>query len=314
MLSLVSTSRSLLALDLGTGEAKEIHTGKGLYFGITYSNELIFVGARNNYDCFEYLDNIQHFSGSVLVFNYNLDLVGEINMPTMTTVATLRDLHQILFLDDKLWLICALDNMVMINDFDGWDYWFPSDNKKERWKDIHHFNSLWVDFDMSSIYILAHQRGPSDIWKFSYPDLELEEKIELGEEAHNIWKFKSKLYTCDSKKGTVVSENDFELQVGDFTRGAVITDQCFVIGTSDIAKKDERHKSSAAVHVYNTNWQKVKQINIKDYGQVNDIRVPGVFDVCHHWMLGKIIDLGWENRINFEVEEMNGNFSNDGGI
>ena len=95
-------------------------------------------------------------------------------------------LHQIIFLDDKLWLICALDNMVMINDFDGWDYWFPSDNKKERWKDVHHFNSLWIDFDMRSIYILAHLRGPSEIWKFSYPDLELEEKIELGEEAHNI--------------------------------------------------------------------------------------------------------------------------------
>ena len=159
MIALVTTSRSLLALNLGTGEAKEVHTGKGLYFGITYSDELIFVSARNNYDPFEYLDNIDHFSGSVLVFNYELELVTEIDMPTPTTAATLRDLHQIIFLDDKLWLICARDNMIMINDFDKWDYWFPSDNKRERWKDIHHFNSLWIDFDMSTISQLNNRKS-----------------------------------------------------------------------------------------------------------------------------------------------------------
>ena len=123
----------------------------------------------------------------------------------------------------------------------------------------------------------------------------------MGEEAHNIWKFQNKLYTCDSKKGTVVSADGFELEVGSFTRGSVITDQFFVIGTSDIAKKDERHKSSGAVYVYNTDWERLRQINIKDFGQVNDIRVPGYFDVGHHWMVGKTIDMGWENRINFEV-------------
>ena len=302
MIALVTTSRSFLALNLETGGAKEIHTGSGLYFGISFADNAIFVAARNNYDPFEYLDNLEHFSGSVFVFDYNFNKLGEINMPTPTTAATLRDLHQILFFDGKLWMACALDNMVNINDFEGWDYWFPSEDKKERWKDIHHFNSLWLDFDLESIYILAHNRGPSDIWKFSYPDLELEDKIELGVEAHNIWKLNNKFYTCNSKEGTVVSEDGFTVDVGDFTRGAAITNKYFIIGTSDIAKKDERHRSSGAIHIYNTEWEKIRQINIDDFGQVNDIRVPGHFDVGHHWVKGEVPNVTG-NNIEFEVEE-----------
>jgi len=304
MIALVTTSLAFLAVDLETGEAVPIHTKKGLYFGISYSDDMIFVAARNNRNPFNYLDtqDLEYASGSILVFNYNLDLVGEITIPTLTTVVTLRDLHQLMFFDGELWAICALDNVICRYDSQKWDYWFPSPNKKHRWKDIHHFNSLWLDFDFKSLYVLAHKRSLSEIWKFSYPELNLQETYKLGEHGHSIWKLNHDIYTCDSKGESVVSLKGFKLHVGDFTRGVAISDKFFVIGSSDIAERNKRQLSSGKINVYNTEWVKLRTFKVEKLGQVNDIRVPGYYDVCHHWLKGEIPNFNRESKHKIQLE------------
>jgi hypothetical protein len=290
MIALVTTSLAFLAVDLETGEALPLHVGKGLYFGISYSDDMIFVAARNNRNPFNYLDNreLEHENGSVLVFNYDLKFIGEIVMQSLATVPTLRDLHQLIFFDGNLWVVCAHDNLVCRYDSKTWHYWFPAPDPKDRWKDIHHFNSLWLDFDFKSMYTLAHKRSLSEIWKFSYPELELQETYDLGEHAHSVWKVYDDIYTCDSKGESVVSLNGFKLDVGGFTRGVVISEEFFIVGSSDIAERNEREHSSGKINVYDSEWNKLRAFNIEKLGQLNDIRMPGHYDVCHHWLKGEV--------------------------
>lgn len=286
MILLVTTSKSFMAVNSETGNKCVIDSGKGLYYGITFSDEAIFVAARNQSNCFNYLDERGDESGSILVFDYHLKLIDTIKAPFL-----LRDLHQIYLFDNKLWLTCSFDNMVAVYDFSKWERWYPSGKIEDLGKDINHFNSIWVDDE--SMYILAHNNGPSEIWQFSYPALCLQKKIQLGNCAHNIWKKNDEIYTCNSKFRTVESSSGFRLEVGGFTRGSVITKNCFAIGSSDIAERADRHLVSGSLFFYDSEWKIQSEINFENQGQILDIRSPGILDLCSPYAVGKIpyIDL-----------------------
>lgn len=270
---LVSTSKSLLSLNAQTGEGRVIHSGKGLYYGITYSDNAVFVAARNNKDCFNYLEKQENERGEILIFDYHMKLVDVLHAPF-----ALNDLHQILLFDNKLWITCSSDNMVVIYDFNVWKKWYPSDSIEARGKDVNHFNSLF--YDGQSLYILAHNLGESEIWHFSYPGLKIRNKIKIGCQGHNIWKRGGELFTCDSQNGVVVSAEGRQVELGKFPRGVVVTEKWTVVGTSDIAERSLRNKVSSKVIVFDSLWNKMSELSIDGHGQLLDIRSPGVIDFC----------------------------------
>lgn len=254
----------------------------GLYYGITYSDNRIFVAARNNSDPFEYLDSYGQETGYILVYNYNMEL-KEIITPKIG----LYDLHQIMYFDNKLWVTCSFNNMVAIYNFTSWNEWYPSENIKDRNKDINHFNSFWIYRE--NLYVLAHNFGKSEVYKFSYPNLLLIEKFKIGNQAHNIWGYKDEIFVCDSANGKVISNKGFCKEIGGFTRGVVIQDKFYFIGTSDIAERKQRHLVNSKIFMFDNNWNQVDVFDIKENGQILDIKIPGIIDISTPLFLGKKI-------------------------
>ncbi len=271
---LVTTSKSFLAIDSETAKEKIIHTGKGLYFGIALADDCIFVGARNSDDCFDYLGRQSSERGEILVFDYQLQLQKIIQAPF-----ALRDIHQILWFDNKLWVTCSLDNLVAIYDRNSWEKWYPSEDISARGEDINHFNSLF--YDGKQLYVLAHNFGASEIWRFNYPSLELIDKTKIGYQGHNIWTYgDGDFFTCNSLNGSVASVQGKHIEIGGFPRGVVATADKTYIGTSDIAERSERSEVSSKIIVFDMNWQRLAEFRIEAQGQLLDMRLPGVWDYC----------------------------------
>ena len=97
------------------------------------------------------------------------------------------------------------------------------------------------------------------------------------------------LFVCDSAKGTVRSTQGAFITVGGFTRGAIVTDQFNIIGVSCIAERDYRHSAelSGYIYVYDARWQLLKKMELKEQGQILDIRSPGSRDYCFPNIIGR---------------------------
>jgi hypothetical protein len=272
---LVTTSRSFLLLNPLNGEAKVIDSGRGLYYGIAFSKESIFVAARRNEDCFEYVDQRGEEEGVILVYDDRLRFTQELHAPF-----PLRDIHQIMFFDNRLWVTCAWDDMIAIHDCTGWRQWRPFEDSDATGKDLHHLNSLWAD--EGSLYVLAHKHGPSEIWQFDHPSLRPLGKTVLGNHAHNIWRKNGDLFTCNSRFGTVESVRGFRLEVGGFTRGAVVTETFCAVGVSEIAGRGRRHAHSVKgwIYLYEPGWSFSRAVELEGEGQILDVRVLGEDDYC----------------------------------
>ena len=107
---LIATSRGFICIDENNSCAYLIDNTNGTYYGITYSEENIFVAARR-VSYAKGKGRPEEQAGVILVYNYNLELVDEL-LPAFP----LRDLHQIYFFDNKLWVVCTYDSTVAIYD------------------------------------------------------------------------------------------------------------------------------------------------------------------------------------------------------
>ncbi len=147
---LVTTSRSVLCINAKTGRSTKLHTGRGLYYGITSDDNYIYIGVRNRLVSSKIKPEDER--GMILKFDHNLQLLEEIQ-----SHFPLKDIHQIRIIDHKLYATCTRDNMIAVYDGDHWEQWYPNEFRNE---DKNHFNSLF--HDEQYIYLLAHNWGDSE--------------------------------------------------------------------------------------------------------------------------------------------------------
>lgn len=177
---LVSTSRSLLLLDAATGAYHPIHQGAGLYYGIAATLRHYLVAARNRMVSSEL--SAENERGEILVFDLGLRYVGCWRAPF-----ALRDIHEIKWHRRHLWVTCSYDNMVALRLPNGqWRQWYPLGEPQGQPRDINHFNSLYLAGN--NVWLLAHNRGASEILHFTWPDFILRKREILGCQAHNLWR------------------------------------------------------------------------------------------------------------------------------
>ena len=259
---LITTSFSILKLDLETSEISTIHRGYGLYYGITRSPRYYMVAARRRLVSSEI--PIEKEDGVILLFNSKLKKVGEIKAPF-----PLRDMHEIKWYDDKLWITCSYENMIVIFDGKNWIRWYPLGKPEAEPFDKNHFNSFL--FEKDSLYLLAHNRGDSEILEFSLKNLELKRRIPLGNQAHNIWKKGDVFYTCSSGEGKLRGTNGWEVYTGGFPRGIAFSDKNIFLGVSEFTERKYRDFTDGKIFVYNKNWILEREIILKKEGLVLDL-------------------------------------------
>jgi hypothetical protein len=257
---LATTSRSFLRVDVLTGDAEVLHRGAGLYYGIAAKGEHIFVAARRRMVSSDVPASSEN--GAILVFDRALRHVQTVEPPF-----ALRDLHGIAFDDDGvLWATCSYDDMVARWDGCTWTAWRPLGEPAGEPRDVHHFNSLLFEYGL--VWVLAHNRGPSELLGFDRRSLAMRSRIGLGTQAHDIWREGGRLHTCSSGEGCVVGEGGFEVQTGHFPRGYLRAGGLRLVGLSELAERHERDFTSSVIRRYDVQWIMQGEIRLTGEGML----------------------------------------------
>ena len=269
---IVTTSHSLLTLDLDSGRLQTRHRGRGLYYGLAAhsTTDTHWVAARGR--LVSDTSPMAEESGAILVLDaaWNERDCRHAPFP-------LRDLHEIAWHRDTLWATCSHDDLVALCRSDGvWRRWWPlGEPPPGAEPDRFHFNSLF--FESELVWVLAHRRGPSRLLAFPLDaalagrTVEPVRVLDLGVQAHNIWRMDGALCTCSSAEGCLVSTSGWRLEVGGFTRGIARLPHGWAVGVSELAERRERDWTTGSVVVFDEQWREIGRLELPGEGLVLDL-------------------------------------------
>lgn len=256
---LVTTSRAVLCLHPAQGTIETLHEGDGLYYGLARSETYIFVGARQRMVSSDV--PVWDERGVIHLFDHALKYVKTLEAPF-----ALRDLHGMAYDAGILWVTCSFDDMVAIWNGDTWEQWYPLGEPQGNPRDIHHFNTIFIEGDV--LWLLAHNRGASEILAFSKITREFIQRIPLGIQAHDIWRENQQFFTCSSGEGAIVSAAGFHLATGHFPRGYLSWEGHRILGLSALAERHQRDYTTGFIRCYDEQWKLTGEIALENQGLV----------------------------------------------
>jgi len=230
---IVTTSHSVLMLAWPSLELESVvHRGDGLYYGIAQTPWGLAIAARRRLVSSRVpLDDER---GCILLFDTAFRPAGEIGAPF-----PLRDLHGITYVAGALWLTCSFDNQIARFDGKQWDIWQPLGRPALAPFDVNHLNTVWPEG--GDLWVLAHNFGASKALRYRLPGRTLVESIDLGNQAHDLWRRPDgALATCSSIEGRLVAQDGWTLATGGFPRGVALDGDRAVVGISELAERDSR--------------------------------------------------------------------------
>lgn len=268
----VTTSYSLLSIDWVNGTLHTRHQGSGLYYGLTRYADGILVGARGR----KVSDSTPTAAerGEIFYFDAKWRLRQRWQAPF-----PLRDIHEIAWQADGLWVTCSFDNMIALRDPQGqWRRWYPLGRPpSDQLGDRNHFNSFY--FESERVWVLAHNRGNSELLAFdraaarqgqTTPPLE---RIALGVQAHNIWRRGAVWYTCSSAESRLCGSDGWSVPTGGFPRGIAQVGDRWVVGVSALAERQDRDGSDGELVWFDAEWREYGRMTLPGEGLVLDMMV-----------------------------------------
>lgn len=254
---LIACSQEVILLE---GESvQRVHEGYGIYYGITWDQEWVYIASRGWPD-----------GQSILVFDKELVSVGTL------PVGKLLDIHQIGWFNGRLYITNTKANCLRVWDGEQpwiWDY-------SGAGGDVDHINSVWADG--AFVYIGEHRwNKPSRVQIFD-KDFNLVCIVEgMGRKLHNVYREGTKLYTCSSGEDALLA---LDLTTGErqavdlrshhegYARGLARTEGRWYIGMSAWAKRGERHMPGpSAVLVLDNNFALAERVDLAT-GQIYELR------------------------------------------
>lgn len=261
----VTTSSSVLCVDLQTGEYSPLHRGSGLYYGVASNGSGIMVGARSRMVSSDELPADEQ--GEILFFDKNFSLSSTVRPYEFP----MRDIHDITWNDECLWVTCSYDNMIAIWDGSRWEQWYPFGRTEAEPWDRNHFNTFF--FEGEHVWLVAHNKGPSEMLQFNRRSRLLESRISLGYQAHNLWRENGHLYTCSSGEGAIVGTDGLRVETGGFPRGVAFGNGLRCVGVSELAERKARDLTTARIAVFDDRWKRVSEIQLPEEGLILDIKI-----------------------------------------
>ncbi|MBA1146036.1 hypothetical protein H0Z60_03080 [Ectothiorhodospiraceae bacterium WFHF3C12] len=183
--------------------------------------------------------------GAILEFDTCLNQVAAHEPPF-----PMRDLHGIAIAEGHLFATCSYDNAVAILSLRSgtWEKWYPAIEPEDRDKDVHHFNTIYVEADQ--LLLLAHYHGPSRVYRYDLPTLDLLSVHHIGDHSHDLWRENGNLASCNSFKGYLESTTGPILRTGYLPRGIVNGERTRVVGLSELAERGRRASCDARLRVF----------------------------------------------------------------
>lgn len=265
---MVSSRFAVQVVDIETGQVESLPLDYNYpYFGITWNTDHLFL-ARRWYD---------RLGADVQVFGTSLNLIDTImgGHPDMANV------HQIQWWDNALFVCCpnrpeTERGAVLIYRDGEIRTWYPFEEL-----DMFGVNSIF--FEPGKVFLIAHNRGPSYLLKFSYPGLKPTWRCQIGNEAHNVARWKEQLVILDSHGSCARFVEGKSVPLEGYPRGLAISDENIVIGQSyHISDREKRlQDKEGGLIILNHQWERQSYINLNQ-GHVYDVRFLDVPDYAHH--------------------------------
>lgn len=275
---LFTSYKGFYFLNTDKGVVHPIHEGSGMYYGLTWFNNIIYVAARNS------VTDYRLGNEKILMFNKDLKFIGE-----MAYRFEDYGLHSILVdpISERLWATGALRNCVAMLDLKITEkkHFWPN---KVKNSDRNHFNSL--TYQNGKMLLNAHNNGLDcgEIYickSGKHPKVESIERIPGTTHTHCCFYLDGELATCASEQSqiTTVNGNILPRKLKGYTRGIVLTQDKLVVGESQRAVREDRVNSDGIIHIYDRkSVEKIEKFNMKNIGQVAEIRCLDEHDE-HHW-------------------------------
>lgn len=260
---LLTTSQAVLRFR--GGDWSIAHRGGGVYYGLTWNEEAVFVLCRNG--------EVREGEAESI-----LDLVSGEQFLT----GAFSGGHQIHWANDALFICDTGHDRVL--------KWGRSDDdftiayQTGYGYDARHINSVWGrgrEFwtgecthkykTPKTNWIRRFEMDENDNWSEA-------ETIPVSNGLHNVYKEDGLLYVCDSVGGKFVAFNENRelvktAVVGGWTRGLVRLRDGWVLGTSQfMAHAKDRYRGDCALYLLNENLRAVDMVILRSFGQIYDIR------------------------------------------
>lgn len=270
MFLLISTPVHILLVDPSSGQTSTLRAVDGYYYGITYKQGTLV---------------LTHSAGYLQYFNKEAN-------PFQTSDHLLQP-HQIEWVEDKVLVTNTGHNCLSVYDPYGnlcRDVYLNDityDNKYEG-KLGNHFNSVHKVDDQ--VFIVAHNYDkPSEVWELSWPELNvIDVKDTRTSWAHNLWLGEWGMVICNSKNGSLYEvssgENIWQSnENGALTRGLAVSDDHIFVGYSSNTSREQRYWTDGGIWIVDRRTLKtIEKIPLPGSGEVQEIRLVGMPDVCHN--------------------------------
>ncbi len=313
LLLLVTTWNSVCLLevkdDLTLGAARTIHSGEGVYFGVTWSTDRLFVLARRY---------PQDKRNTLIVFDKSLQQIDQIDLPHQV-----RESHQIQWHDNKIYIANTSRNTIAVYNLLSGETTEIEPIPSRVGENFNHINSLRIEG--GKLRFVAANRFRNSF--FASVDLSNNQIIDIdavGLSAHNIIPTPYGDLTCDSYHGAFalfrgadwpakqermttlylladipdvmplviyMPRANFREKRGGptFPRGLAVTQDFVFVGLSDVSKRELRHQSPSRLIAFSGLGDlsegrpsaNVKALNFGDHGAVMDVRILNASEMGH---------------------------------
>ena len=298
---LLSTFTHLLKIvldrDFNLVNVDTLHTGKGIYFGLTRGNDKIYIVARNLTEEKEKIDpklgvnNIDN-----LVINSGLE---KMILTKGVSLGHDLDLHQIRYHDGLIWMVAGAPPELRVINPESGKYiasmsladMMPPELQhsppKEHPRDRFHFNSL--HFSTNKLFILANN------WRYGSYAVELKHSdvstlftspqinkiyLNLGYASHDLFYDGSQLFTLDGEGQAIVTSKREKCEVGSdsdkqrlYLRGMAADDNFFYVSYGIFSEeRSQRLVGITGITIINRQtFNVIKKVEIGNYGNSCDL-------------------------------------------
>ena len=289
---IVTTTTACWALDAVTGRAAQFQAGNGVYYGISFDADNIYIAARQAAVGSD--QNIQ--DNSILVFDRKLRLIQVLHSPHK-----IRDVHQIFQHGGRLFVTSTFDDCILECDLatHRWSRWMPF-GESPLGQDVNHINSVYISGNtlfLAGLYPLG--------WfaEFKLDNRTLIRRVDLGVGTHNVWLQNGHVAVCSSLTSEIWEEGGARQSyiAGAWVRGIARERGLTYVGATQDRVSPERARSDSAI--IGTDCSFV----FRGYGMVHDVRSTDC-DSTHH---GTSIDVtvDWMRFWCMDTKEMPQGFS-----
>jgi len=267
----LSGARDLILVS-GSG-ARVLHTGKGIYYGISWDKDKIYVAHRTG---------ISGAGPDISVMNKDYKIVGSVP-------GDFSDVHQILYANGNLYVTVTSYNSVAV--FDGTNTWMA--NWTGTTKDINHLNSIHFDGEFFWVayhnYVAKHATSLySEVVKVDRELTTVLDSFDLGRDIHSVFVDGELLYVGDSGNGrltvlNMVTKEETYVDLGMWTRGIAVTKKYILVGTSIFSPRRNRLLGHGQVSLLDRKTLEVLDTKVfDDVGAVMEIRIVDECDYAHN--------------------------------